>query len=461
MSRLFAVYALTLLFLGAGPEALASDSQTPALLSPAQLRQDLSFIQDTLARTHPDINLSADAAELKATFNRIERDLIQPLTRDQAWRQFALLNPVFADAHVSVISPDPQSQTNALIRSGNGLFPFEVSIDLLGRVYVLSELGGGPSSEARASIEKINGVPIQEVTRALLERTNGDTAALRTVILSARWWWFYWKQFGAPKTFEIELKTPSGTSISRVPASAKAPSWIQESDKSDFDRAFRFWRIDEETSVLTINTFDWVDKKRFYEFTRRAFSSLKDSNTKNLVIDIRKNGGGDDDMWKEGILPYIATKRYRHGSSFLLRVIEGRQRDGQKVGDLVEGQIQAWVEPSQDGHLVFGGHVYVLVGGATYSSAILFANVVQDFSFGKLVGTGGYARARQSGGVQTYVLPNSQLRIVVPRFLLDRPSGARDPEFLVPDAPLYDDPFDSEKVWANLQALLRMETATK
>jgi len=164
MSRLFAVYALTLLFLGAGPEALASDSQTPALLSPAQLRQDLSFIQDTLARTHPDINLSADAAELKATFNRIERDLIQPLTRDQAWRQFALLNPVFADAHVSVISPDPQSQTNELIRSGNGLFPFEVSIDLLGRVYVLSELGGGPSSEARASIEKVNGVPIQEVT---------------------------------------------------------------------------------------------------------------------------------------------------------------------------------------------------------------------------------------------------------------------------------------------------------
>ena len=167
MNRLFAAYALTLVFLGAGPEVLASDSRTPTLLSPAQLRQDLSFIQDTLVRTHPDIDLSADATELKATFNKIERDLVQPLTTDQAWRQFALLNPVFADAHVSVISPDPQSQTQALLKSGNGLFPFEVSIDPKGRVYVLSALGGGSSSDARASIEKINGVPIHEVTRAL------------------------------------------------------------------------------------------------------------------------------------------------------------------------------------------------------------------------------------------------------------------------------------------------------
>jgi len=126
----------------------------------------------------------------------------------------------------------------------------------MGRVYVLSALGGGRSTDARASIEKINGVPVHEVTRALLERTNGDTAALRAVILSARWWWFYWKVFGAPATFEIELKLPSGTSISRVPASKQMPSWIQENNALDFDKAFRFWQINKETSVLTVNTFD-------------------------------------------------------------------------------------------------------------------------------------------------------------------------------------------------------------
>jgi len=79
--RLFAVCALTVVFLRAGPEAIASDSRTPALLSPAQLSQDLSFIQDTLVGTHPDINLSADAIELKATFNRIEREVSPTLDK--------------------------------------------------------------------------------------------------------------------------------------------------------------------------------------------------------------------------------------------------------------------------------------------------------------------------------------------------------------------------------------------
>jgi Peptidase family S41 len=419
MKHPLVAFALALALMGVDSEALAVDSGPPALLQPTQLRQDLNFIHEALIKNHPDIHVSANATELRSALDRIEGELALPMTRDQAWRHFATLNPVFADAHVTVISPDPQAQTRAILRSGRGLFPFEVNVDPTGRVYVLAELGGAPSSYKAASIEKVNGIPIQELTRALLGRTNGDTAAFRAVNLSTRWWWFYWKVFGTPETYEIELKSPSGTSVARLPASSKPPSWLTETDARSFDDAFRFWKLTDDVSVLTVNTFDWADKKRFYEFTQRAFSSLKDEKTKTLVIDIRKNGGGDDDMWKEGILSYIATKPYRHGSSFLQRVIEGRQRDGQKVGDLVEGQIQSWVQPRSDERLVFKGNVFVVVGGATYSSAVLFANVVQDFGFGKLVGVGGYARTRQSGGTQSYTLPNSKLRIIVPRFILD------------------------------------------
>lgn len=459
MKLSLAAIALTLGLLGPTAEALAVDPGPSQLLSPAQLRQDLNFIRETLIKVHPDIHFSAKPTELRSALSKVEHGLVEAMTRDQAWRQFATLNPVFADAHVTVIIPDPQTQTRALLGSGHGLFPFEVNVDPTGRVYVLSELGGAPSSYATASIEKVNGVPIRELTHALLDRTNGDTAAFRAVNLSNRWWWFYWKMFGTPEIYEMELKSPSGTSVARLPASTKPPSWLTDNDASNFDGAFQFWSLCEGVAVLTVNTFDWADKKRYFEFTQRAFSSLKDAKTKTLVIDIRKNGGGDDDMWKEGILRYIATKPYRHGSSFLLRVIEGRQRDGQRVGDLVRGQIQSWVQPSEDESLVFKGNVFVLVGGATYSSAVLFANVVQDFALGKLVGAGGYARTRQSGGIQSYTLPNSQLRIVVPRFVLDRPSGARVPEFLAPDVLLDDTPLDSAQARAKLRALLRALSA--
>jgi hypothetical protein len=78
----------------------------------------------------------------------------------------------------------------------------------------------------------------------------------------------------------------------------------------------------------------------------------------------------------------------------------------------------------------------------TYSSAVLFSNVVQDFGFAQLVGAGGYARARQTGGVQNIILPNTGLRMVIPRFVLDRPSGEREPALVHPDIVLPDSPFD-------------------
>lgn len=84
----------------------------------------------------------------------------------------------------------------------------------------------------------------------------------------------------------------------------------------------------------------------------------------------------------------------------------------------------------------------MLVGRITYSSAVLFSNVVQDFGFGQLAGAGGYARTRQTGGVQYVTLPNTGLEISIPRFVVDRPSGEREPALVQPDIVLPDSPFD-------------------
>ena len=70
-------------------------------------------------------------------------------------------------------------------------------------------------------------------------------------------------------------------------------------------------------------------------------------------------------------MPYIATKPYRNGSDYVLKIIEGRQKEGQKVGDVVRGS-QSTYQPALDNPLRFTGKVYVLIGPYTYSSAILF-----------------------------------------------------------------------------------------
>jgi hypothetical protein len=88
--------------------------------------------------------------------------------------------------------------------------------------------------------------------------------------------------------------------------------------------------------------------------------------------------------------------------------------------------------------LLFTGKTHVVIGPATYSSAVLFANVMHDFGFGTLVGNGGAARRTQSGGVRQFILPNSKLALSVPRFVLDPPAGEASGALLEPYLPVTD-----------------------
>ena len=419
---------LCFLLIGVGP----ASAQT---LEPAALQQDLRFLRAEIDRIHPQPDVFASPETLRKTYDIIETQLQQPLTRDQAWRVLATLNPVFADAHMFVVQPDWAGQARAHAAAGGVLFPYEVHVSETGEIVIRSELGGSASALAGKRITQINGVPAARVAQALLALTTGETLALRAHLVSRRLWFYYWKVFGAPRAFDLVVESQP----LRVAGSAVLPASVQP---PAFDRLFQFEVLPGKTGLLTINQFQWPDREAFFAFTKDAFTKVQAAGVTILIIDIRENTGGDDDLWKVGVLPYIADKPFRNVSSYIKKVITGRASGSEKVGDVVHGFGDTWVAPDLANPLHFSGKTYVLVGRLTYSSAVLFSNVVQDFGFGQLVGAGGYARARQTGGVQSVVLPNTKLEISIPRFIADRPSGARDPALVHPDIVLPDSPFD-------------------
>jgi hypothetical protein len=423
-------------------QAQSEPAPSEPVYAPEVLQQDFRFMRAEIDRIHPDPGLFSSRETLRKAYDKVETQLQQALTRDQAWRVLATLNPVFADAHMFVVYPDRNALTRAHMAAGGTLFPYEVQVSTEGEIAIRAELGGGASALAGMRIEQINGVPASRVAHELLALTAGETPALRANILSRRMWFEYWRVFGAPRQFDLVLAKPGGPAHLRVSGSSKMPSSLDMEGLSGFRKTFQFELLPGKAALLMINQFQWPDRQAFNAFTRDAFTKIRDAKVTTLIIDVRENTGGDDDMWKTGVLPYLADKPFRNASSYVKKVIAGRASGSEKVGDVVHGFGDSWVEPDLNNPLRFSGRTYVLVGRITYSSAVLFSNVMQDFGFAQLAGAGGYARTRQTGGVQNIILPNTGLEMSIPRFVVDRPSGEREPALVHPDIDLPDSPFD-------------------
>ncbi|HJY36200.1 MAG TPA: S41 family peptidase [Steroidobacteraceae bacterium] len=422
----------------------AGATDAPQTFSPRELRQDLAELEAAIDRIHPDVEHSVRKADLARALSDVRARLNRPMTRDEAWVTLAALNPVMADGHLVVTFPGGSSaELNRYLSAGGRLFPFDVHVAADGELFIRSALNGEATALQGRRIEAIDGVAGRQISQRLLAYVNGDTRAFQAALLSARFPFFYWKVFGDKQSYR--LKVAGVESV--VEGRGDMPLVYTE---RSFEQLFRFEMPNARQAVLTVNQFYWGEKSKFYDFTRDAFVRMQAAGTRTLIIDLRGNSGGDDDMWIEGIMPYIACKPFRNGSDYVLKIIEGRQKEGQKVGEVVRGS-QSTYQPALDNPLRFTGKVYVLIGPYTYSSAILFTNAVQDYGFATVVGTGGAARATQSGGTQNVKLSRTQIGLVVPRFLLKRASGGEglvQPDILIPA-----DPFRAATA---IEALLRL-----
>ena len=259
----------------------------------------------------------------------VRAKLNHPMSAGEAWTVLSRLNSVMADGHLAVTYPGgAANEIRQYVKQGGRLFPYAVHVTPEAEIFVRARLDETATPVVGTRIEMLDGVSAHDVAEKLLAHMNGDTVAMRAQLLSERFAFWYWKFYGERKTFRLRL---AGTD-SIVEASSATPRAFQE---KSFEQLFRLDLLDDAGALLTIDEFYWRDKPQFYAFTREAFARMRDAGTRTLIIDIRANSGGDDDVWIEGIMPYVATRSFSNGSSYRLKIIEGRQKEGQKVGDVV------------------------------------------------------------------------------------------------------------------------------
>lgn len=241
----------------------------------------------------------------------------------------------------------------------------------------------------------------------------------------------------------------SDSAFQRFRASIRRPGRRQRKANNLF--VTRNIQIDTagSTAVMSLTTF--ANGNHLRSFFRKSFRVLKEQQIKNLVIDLRLNGGGNvalsnrltqylsDHPFKLSDSLY-ASRRLTHyerhinntwQALFFMELVTRRRADGRYHFGYFE---RHYFKPKNRDH--YNGHVYVLTGGNTFSASTLFVNALKGQSNVTIVGeeTGGGAYGNTAWFIPDAKLPNTGVRFRLPRFrmVMDK-NRPKDGHGIIPD----------------------------
>lgn len=161
-----------------------------------------------------------------------------------------------------------------------------------------------------AEIISINETPISEIVKNLYKyyTTDGINTTGKRIGLKAHFSRYYRWNYGLYKNFEIKYKLPNSNQVNfKIIQSNSYSSYYKNFNKRfskpyeqiDVNEKYKYQQINESIGVLTIYTFlmgnETTDEhKKYSKFLDRIFSDVKTNNIKNLIVDVRQNGGGTD-----------------------------------------------------------------------------------------------------------------------------------------------------------------------
>lgn len=401
--------------------------------APDALRSDLQQFVDTAVSTHPDIAYTTDVPRLRLAAAQIRERIRERMTTRAAWILMAELNPLFRDAHTGLQYPVDEFQSHR--ESGGAVFPVPVYVDDQGILRVADgasiESGIAPHEE----IISINGIRSPRILDDAMPRMRGETVAIRRLVLEFNFAAYLWTLYGPKQSYSIVVCGADGRTRTIALPHSSEPARAQQPST-----AFRYERLRPDVAYVEMRSFDISLEDEFDRFLKATFSDIEASGARKLIIDIRRNPGGAHQL-SDALLGYLTGTRFRQASSLSARIHESNRdiAPGVELGKVAAIPFDEWQTPEERA-VRFTGDVYLLIGRRTYSQAIVFATIFQDFNLGTVVGTATDAWANQTGQVHMTKLRHTGLLVAAPLYIIVRSSGDKAARGVQPDLAIVDNP---------------------
>lgn len=204
---------------------------------------------------------------------------------------------------------------------------------------------------------------------------------------------------------------------------------------------------EEQTAYLRITSFDKErlgnNKIDFPKFLEKTFQNLAENQTKNLILDLRNNGGGTDEYGKL-LFSYFTNQEFDYYESLRMNkesydFFKYTNRPDMKApkgmlranGDGTFDNIQhPNVGKQKPASPAFSGNIYVLIDGGCFSTTSEFLSLLHYHTKAIFIGeeSGGGYYGNSSGPTPEMKLPNSKVRLEIP--LMKYSTAVKDYQYL-------------------------------
>ncbi|MGZ5222539.1 MAG: S41 family peptidase, partial [Chitinophagaceae bacterium] len=278
--------------------------------SKEKLREDVKYLVQTIENVHPNPYHSISKEKFYQVRDSITGSFPDSISVIDSWRNIAFLIASLDEGHSDLKMPKEFSEA---INHGRILFfPITVSKLTDEGLIVRSDLSGDSLLRRGDVLLSINDIPASEIRNCLCS-TIGGLQAWRELIavqdFTAR---LYLHGIRAP--YKIAYRQSETTSTAFVKGLTKDSlvanaTRLRKAGAVTTNEPYRFSRINDNIGYLDFRTMS-TPYEPFAKFLEDSFTAIKQSPVKGLIVDLRKNGGGNS-MLGYKLLTYITDKAFR------------------------------------------------------------------------------------------------------------------------------------------------------
>ncbi|MBL7742413.1 MAG: hypothetical protein JNN00_02960 [Chitinophagaceae bacterium] len=428
----------------------APDGFASAKIPKALLLKDMQYWQKVMEESHVNLYHAISKEALQQLQEDIIKELPDSVTHFQASFAISRLIGSLNEGHLGFAS---DRVSDSLYAYQCVRFPYLIQEINNGALIVQRDLSSGNKLPPLSRIIEINNNPVEQLYKKYASFNGGLEPWRKLMVKNNIRKLLYMDGIVSPFTIKaivnndtIQFITDGYTrqqadSISKVLSAATTPFL-----------PFSLQFTDNNIALIGFNTMSGSLRDSFSVFLRRSFEEIQLRNAAGVIIDLRKNGGGDSGLG-DTLISYISGKPYRNTAGMKMRIsqhskalTELRGTDDPfkkwKNGKIYEYKVKTLTKPT-DNRLRFKGRVAVLIGTGTFSSANMLANAIKDYQLAILIGESTAEPGNDFGEIFSFMLPNTYIVATGAIKMFTRANGEEnDFEGIKPDIEIKNSPAD-------------------